>query len=206
MAANYNNAAWFYDRLSKLVYGDSLVKAQLYLLDFLLPNSNVLIVGGGTGWILEEITKRYHEGLKITYVEVSENMMALSKKRNYGSNEVIFINEAIEHISNEETHDVVLTCFLFDNFTDHTVQKVFEHIHIKLKPTGLWLNADFQLAGKWWQQPLLNSMLFFFRILCRIESKKLPDMESVFASNGYRSIAKKTFFGEFILSQVYQKM
>jgi ubiquinone/menaquinone biosynthesis C-methylase UbiE len=132
-------------------------------------------------------------------------MIALSKKRNYGRNEVTFINEAIENVLNAESFDVAVTCFLFDNFNDRTVQKVFDHIHTLLKPNGLWLNADFQLTGKWWQQPLLNSMLFFFRILCNIESKKLPDMRSVFAKNGYRPIAEKTFFGEFILSQVYQK-
>ncbi len=52
MAANYNNSAWFYDSLAGLVYGKALVKAQVYLLQYIPADSNILIVGGGTGWIL----------------------------------------------------------------------------------------------------------------------------------------------------------
>jgi hypothetical protein len=57
MAASFNNSAWFYDRLSRLVYGKAIVNTQLYLLGYIQPNSNILIVGGGTGWILDEITR-----------------------------------------------------------------------------------------------------------------------------------------------------
>src|SRR5580698_1500791 len=117
MAANYNNSAWFYDRLSRMVYGSALIDAQVYLLQFLPAGSNILIAGGGTGWILEEIAKIHPSGLQITYVEVAAGMMGRSKKRNTGSNKVIFINDAIENISIKH-FDVVLTPFLFDNLKE----------------------------------------------------------------------------------------
>jgi ubiquinone/menaquinone biosynthesis C-methylase UbiE len=204
MAANFNNSAWFYDRLSRLVYGKALIKAQVYLLRFIPPNSNVLIVGGGTGWILEKIAKIYPSGLQCTYVEVAPKMMALSKKRDAGDNQVVFINEAIENVSFPMDFDIVITPFLFDNFTEQTFKQVFNRIHSLLKPGGLWLNCDFQLKGKWWQKVLLKSMFLFFRLICDIEASALPAIDKQFEQCGYSTIASQTFFGEFIISKVYK--
>jgi len=206
MAANYNNSAWFYDKLSRFIYGNALVKAQVYLLDSIPPGSKILIAGGGTGWILQEIVKIHPVGLSITYVEVAANMMAISRKRNISSNRVDFINDAVENVPLANDHDVVLTPFLFDNFTEESLQKIFGHIHQSLKPGGLWLNTDFRLTGKWWQKILLRSMIVFFRLVCRIEATRLPDIEKCFDRNGYSVIKQRAFFGEFILSTVYQKI
>jgi ubiquinone/menaquinone biosynthesis C-methylase UbiE len=205
MAANYNNSAWFYDRLSRLIYGRAIIKSQVYLLNYIPAGSDMLIVGGGTGWILEEIANIHPLGLKITYVEISAKMMSLSRKRNGGSNEVIYINDAIENVEEQTLYDVVFTPFLFDNFTEQTLQKVFTHIHSLLKPEGVWLNTDFRLTGKWWQKILLKSMILFFRMICQIEASRLPNIEKCFEQNGYKIINRKSFFGEFILSTAYLK-
>jgi len=205
MAANYNNSAWFYDRLSHLVYGKALIKAQVYLFRYIPANAHILIVGGGTGWILEEISAIHPAGLTITYVEVAPAMMAISKKRQTGKNQVSFINEAVENVVLEHDYDVIITPFLFDNFQEQTLQKVFEHLHQSLKTGGIWLNADFQLTGKWWQQFLLRSMFLFFKILCNIEASSLPDIDSQYKNHHYQSVSKETFYGNFIVAEVYKK-
>jgi ubiquinone/menaquinone biosynthesis C-methylase UbiE len=204
MASNYNNSAWFYDSLSRLVYGRALINAQIYLLQFVPANSSVLIVGGGTGWILEELTKIYPSGLSITYVEIAADMMARSMRRNIGLNSVAFINDAIENVDVNEDFDVVITPFLFDNFTEATAQKVFNYIHQLLKPGAIWLNADFQLTGKWWQSVLLKSMFLFFRMLCKIEASQLPDVERLFTLGGFKALEGKFFYGDFVAARVYE--
>jgi ubiquinone/menaquinone biosynthesis C-methylase UbiE len=204
MAANFNNSAWFYDRLSRLVYGKTLVEAQVYLLQFVPANAKVLIVGGGTGWIMEELAKIHPQDLQITYVEIAPAMMALSKKRNTGDNEVLFINQAIEEVNFPQDFDIALTPFLFDNFTEANFQKIFRHIHATLKPGSLWLNCDFQLTGKWWQYILLKTMFAFFRLTCHIEARQLPQIKRQFSNAGYRQTAHQTFFGDFITSEVYE--
>ncbi len=203
MPANFNNAAPFYDRLSRLVYGNAVINAQVYLMQFIPADSKILIVGGGTGWILEEMANIHASGLNNTYVEVSANMMALSKKRNTGANHVFFINDAIEHVSLSTDFDVVITPFLFDNFIEQSALQVFEHIHPLLKPDGLWLNCDFQLTDKWWQGVLLRSMILFFRVVCNIEASQLPDVEKHFDKHGYKIVAKQTFYDDFIISKVW---
>ena len=206
MAATFNNSAWFYDRASRLVYGSALIKAQVYLLRFIPEHNNILVVGGGTGWILEEITKVHPSGLKVTYVEIAPKMMALSKKRGIGNNEVVFINDVVENVALQNDYDVVIILFLFDNFTEDNFQKIFTHIHQALKPNGLWLNTDFRPTGKWWQRILLKSMFGFFRMICSIEAKKLPGIQAAFDKYGYQPIGQKSFFGDFILSVAYSKL
>ena len=204
MAANYDNAAWFYDRLSRLVYGRQLINAHRFLLSYIPANSKILIAGGGTGYVLEELTKLFPSGLHITYVELSANMIALSKQRNAGNNEVNFINAAIEDVPQQQQYDVVFTPFLLDNFTQQHLQQVFIHLHRFLKPSGLWLCSDFQLTGRWWQVILLKLMFVFFRLLDCVQVNRLPDIDSIFEQYAYKPVAQKTFFGDFIKSTVYQ--
>lgn len=187
-----------------MVYGRALINAQVYLLQFVPADADILIAGGGTGWILEELAKIHSSGLQITYVEVAADMMALSKKRNTGSNKVTFINDAVENVNPDTKFDVIMTPFLFDNFTEQTTRKVFNHLHNLLGPSGLWLNADFQLTGKWWQKFLLRSMFLFFRMLCNIEASELPDVDSQFTLHGYKAVEERTFFGDFIIAKVYK--
>jgi len=205
MAANYHNSAWFYDRLARLVYGTALVGAQVYLLNYIPEDCSVLIVGGGTGWILEELAKIHPSGLTITYVEVAPAMMALSQKRNAGANRVIFINDAIENTALMPGFDVVITPFLLDNFTDRNLDKIFDHINQLLKKDGLWLNTSFQPNGKWWQSVLLKTMFVFFKVVCGIEASKLPRIDEFFMRNNYWTLHQKRFYNGFIASKVYQK-
>jgi ubiquinone/menaquinone biosynthesis C-methylase UbiE len=204
MRGNYDNSAAFYDNLSRLVFGKALVTAQVHLLLRIPANSNVLIIGGGTGWILEEITKMHSSGLNISYVEISEKMMDISRKKNVGSNQVTFINKPIQQVMLNQ-QDVIITPFLFDNFTEVNLHPLFTHIHAMLKTGGLWLNTDFQLTGKWWQYILLKSMLLFFKVLCGVESWRLPDIGRQFKEYGYEIIEEKTFFNDFILTKMYNK-
>ena len=204
MGGNYDNSAAFYDRLSRLVFGKALINAQIHFLPRIRQNANVLIIGGGTGWILEEITKLYPGGLTITYVEISSKMMALSRKRKTGNNQVNFVNKAIQDVEAKD-QDVIITPFLFDNFKKENLPPLFNYIHHMLKPEGIWLNTDFQLTGKWWQYAILKSMLIFFKVLCGVESWRLPDVQQQFDNLGYIKLNEKTFFKDFVVTGVYRK-
>jgi len=173
-------------------------------LQYIPQGSSVIIIGGGTGWILEEITKLHPSGLKITYVEASEKMMAKSFKRFSGNNKITYVNRPVERMVNTNRYDTVITPFLLDNFSEQTLASVFSHINTLTKPGGLWLNSDFQFTGKWWQKVLLKFMVIFFRAVCNIEAEGLPDIEKQFLRHGYKPIAQKTFYSNFVASNVYQ--
>ena len=207
MPANYNHIARVYDLLSRLVFGRQIMKAQISLLKFIPINSRILIVGGGTGWILHEISTLFTGGLSIDYVEVSEKMIELSKQRNIGANKVRFIHQAIEEFVNLEVYDVIITPFIFDNFTKKKIGSIFSKLLPMLKPKGLWLHADFvydKSESPFWQKILLKVMYFFFRITCRIETTELVDLGPYFAQD-FQKIFEGSFYFGFIKARAYKK-
>jgi ubiquinone/menaquinone biosynthesis C-methylase UbiE len=206
MATGYDNTTWFYERLSKLIFGQAQIKAQEYYLSQIKPGWHILIIGGGTGEILESLTRLHPSGLSITYIEVSAKMMALSQKRNTGNNSMVYITKGIEQAEVPDLYDVVITAFLFDNFSEVNLAAAFTKIDQHLKTGGLWLNTDFQLTGPLWQKVMLKSMYLLFNVLGAIDVTGLPDVEKQLLRHNYVKKGEKTNYKKFISTKYYQKL
>ncbi len=204
MPANYDRTAWFYDTLANIVFGNTLIRAQQHLLPLIPPRSRILIVGGGTGRILEDIAAIHPEGLNIMYVEISPKMTAHARKRNVKANKVKFTIDAVEHVPLQPEFDVIITSFLFDNYTEQSLPFTFGHLHTALLLGGIWLNTDFQVTGKWWQPLLLKSMYRFFKLFSNIPVSVLPDVKKQFLTRGYQLVDSQTFYGNFIVTECYK--
>ncbi|MCF0050100.1 class I SAM-dependent methyltransferase [Dyadobacter sp. LJ53] len=208
MNNNYDRTAGFYDKLSKLVFGDALMEAQRSVLHFIPEDAKILIAGGGTGAILEEIARVRAQGVSITYVEISKKMIGVASKRSVGGNNVQFVNAAIESFKTNERFDVIITSFLFDNFRQDKAEAVFYALDNLLNPAGMWLFTDFnveQNPNRIWQKLLLKSMYLFFKILSNVEANELPEMEMLLSNAGYKTISKRLFYRNFVKSLIYQK-
>lgn len=209
MSANpdFNAVALPYDFMSRLVFGNALVESQVSLLKHIPANSRILVVGGGTGWILEAIAKIHNSGLDITYVEVASSMIALSRKRNAGQNKVIFIHKPIEDYQTDQFFDVIITPFFFDLFTENKVKTLFHGLDQQLKTGGLWLYTDFipeKYQTRLWQKLLLKAMYLFFGVMSKVEARQLTDMDCYFEKN-YVVFSKSWFYGNFIRSNIYKR-
>lgn len=218
MKNNYDKIARYYDRLSRLVFFKSQVNAQIHQLRYLPEKGRILIVGGGTGWILEEIAKVIPEGLHLVYVEISAKMMALSKERSVAGNTVEFVNLGIEDFSTDQPFDVICTPFLFDNFGEENAVMVFHHLDSMLRKGGLWFHTDFDLAinkgrgdvrqpdnGDWWKTVFLALMYRFFKLVANVEASKLINMNPYFEAAGYKVLEQKHYYRKFIQSLVLEK-
>jgi ubiquinone/menaquinone biosynthesis C-methylase UbiE len=76
---SFNRIAPVYDILASIVFGNAIKKAQFWLLDHVPAGSSVLIAGGGTGWILQEIARKRLD-CSIHFLDISEEMIRLAKK------------------------------------------------------------------------------------------------------------------------------
>ena len=208
MKNNYDRVAWFYDPLSRIVFRNAQIQAQQALIPYIPEKANILVAGGGTGGILEAITERHPAGLHITYVEISEKMIRKAEKRFTGKNTVAFVHSAIEDYSTKSHFDVVITAFLFDNFTQEKAGRVFQKLDKMLHPGGKWLFTDFHIdkkSSRSWKNWLLKSMYLFFKLLSEVEASQLPETNSLFRSAGYRQLFTAFWYRKFIQSIVYQK-
>ena len=200
---SYDRLAKHYDFLSRLVFFRSQVRAQTDQLVYIKNCKNLLIVGGGTGWILKDLNT-LKPSIHITFVETSAKMIEMAKKVNT-HHRIEFIHQDIESYKANLKFDSVLTSFLFDNFDAVKAEKVFLHIDQMLPVEAFWLYTDFRLDGKWWKSLLLKTMHLFFRLIKVVNVTTLPKMKNSFISNGYILKTVKYYYGGFIEGKVYQK-
>jgi hypothetical protein len=209
MSNNYDPVARYYDFLSRVVFGRTEIDAQVEMLRYVRPGDRLLIVGGGTGWILEKIVDCCASDLQITYVEPSRVMMRQARRRHRGDNAVSFVQLPVEQFSTGERFDCILTGFVFDNFTQDHSAAIVRSLDALLVAGGHWLYADLYYypgkGGSWWHGLMLRSMYWTARWICKVEANCLPDMEGCFAQVGYTMLSRASYYQGFIQSIVYQK-
>ncbi len=209
-AVSFNRVAPFYDLLARLVFGKAITKAQTCFLDQIPTAASVLIIGGGTGWVLEEVLRR-KQANRVDYVEASEAMLQLAQKKyqamaGHHQATVHFISGTECSIPARAQYDVVLTFFVLDvQPDDDTLYKMMHTLHTHLKPSGLWLFADFKPQNCWWHKALVKLMFWFFWLTCHLAHKQVPDYERAFSKLQLRKTSTAYFYGQLIHSVVYRK-
>jgi len=204
--SNFNKIAPYYDRICQLVFGLRVKNAQIASLKFIPANSTVLIVGGGTGWILNEINRIHPSGLNITYLEKSSKMIQLSKEKSLSFNMIEFLQKSIDTTDLfYQKYDVILTPFLLDCFSRVNLRMVFKKLDESLKINGLWLYIDFNISpkSKLWQRMTIKLMCIFFRLTCNLEISRLASVSAYFAR--FKIIKEKMYLNKFIVMRVFQK-
>jgi tRNA (cmo5U34)-methyltransferase len=193
----FNLVAPVYDRLAKMIFGRSIRDAQICLLNKIPPGSDVLILGGGTGWILEAMN-RENVDCTIWYVEASSEMITRAKKRSLGHNRTYFIHGTESDLPAGKQFDVVITNFFLDLFTSEKLHHVVAAITKCLKPGALWIATDFTKPKSFWQGMLLSTMYLFFRATSGIEAETLPEWEMILRREKFEVLSEKGFYNNFI--------
>jgi ubiquinone/menaquinone biosynthesis C-methylase UbiE len=204
--SGFDNIAFVYDQLAKLVFGKTIRNAQIHFLNFIPHKSSVLIVGGGTGWILSELAK-VNPACNVWYVEASTKMLEQAKETiKLASLNVQFIHGTGLDLQPfaDTPFDAVIANFYFDLFMSPTLETALHQIVKVTRHGGLLFASDFLDNRIWWQRMLLSLMYTFFRWCCSIEASNLPDWQTELKKNGFKEMKSKLFYKGFIKSSVYQ--
>jgi ubiquinone/menaquinone biosynthesis C-methylase UbiE len=206
MSNHYNFIAPTYDGLAKLVFGNSIIKAQYQWLNSLPGQGDVLFVGGGSGKALKKLVES-NPNLKITYVEPSVKMREKSKKALTESQlkQVTFVNQPIEDLKSDIQFDVIITFFFLDLFSEDKLDRIFNQLDQKLKDNGLWLVSEFNQPTNLFQRIIEKFMFLFLKITTAIEASSIADYKKQFDSKAYDLLAKEDFYSNFIYSNLYCK-
>ena len=198
----FDAVAWYYDRLARIVFGKSICRSQTCFLSTLSSTSNILVLGGGTGWWLKEFLQK-KPGCRILYVDASPAMLNLAKKAVGDDKRITFRLGTENSIKEVHEFDAVITFFFLDLFSHEKLRDVIAGIKIALKPNARWLVSDF-INTTWWHACILSVMYFFFRISTGLQNKSLPDWTGLLLESNLRVLEHKMFFGNFIKSGLYQ--
>jgi hypothetical protein len=214
---SYDRIAAVYDLLSYIAFFGRIQRAQRCFLTQIPRGSNILFLGGGTGWLLPDL---FHSSRprQITYIEASAHMLLRSQQtvvrfqQKYPNTQIprtTFICGTEQEIPSSATYDVVITNFLLDMYSGSELLTLVNHIAQHLTSEATWLFSDFNLSKQYrkrmWQKPLLSLMYYFFHYTTGIATQPIPNFSALFERFGWRATHSSSFFGGFITSQVYRK-
>lgn len=202
MKNDFDIIAPIYDALARIVFGRSLDSAQQAFLTHIEADAKVLIVGGGTGQILEWLPE--DSGLKVDYVELSKGMLHKASSRTSKGNLVQFICQDIREMKGN--YDIIIANFFLDCFSSDELEAVLLHLKGQLDPEGKFLVTDFYPTNVWHQKLLIQSMHWFFRMVTRLEADELLDIHDKVKAANLLPVELKFFRCGFIFSAVYQPL
>lgn len=204
---NFGRVTFAYDFLARLVFRNEIKNSQTTYLNKIPSGSRVLIIGGGTGWIIPELFKSTSPS-QLVYLEASEKMIqkAKSKSDAVALNKTVFILGTEQNIPALEQFDVILTHFFFDVFPPSEYNRIAQILYSSLKQDGLWTISDFDhRQHKWWKTALVKSMYLFFKLFCNLQTNKLGNTQTFFNEMKMNLEEEHFFYQHMIYARLYKK-
>lgn len=210
--SGFTRVAFFYDALKKLVYGHALEKAQLALLPLMPQQARVLVIGGGSGWVLEQLLSTGKQ-LDILYLDAAPAMLqrAEQKYTNYQQPHGCCVNFRLgteQALLPQEQFEVILTPFLLDLFPPLRLHRLMARLSQTLAPNGLWLFADFwpiKQPAPWWQKALERAMYTFFGVMSGVKAQHFPKYGRHFQALGFQEIFSEPFYSGMVQAKAFRK-
>jgi len=143
IATGFDFLSPFYDLLARLIIGKDIVNSQLHFLKSFRECNRLLILGGGSGWILEPLCKACPD-IQIDYIDLSPKMINAAKRIS-GKNVRINFILGTENDIPDRLYDGVITNFYLDMFEKQTIEKVIEKIKGSI---AVGMLADFTLLSE----------------------------------------------------------
>jgi tRNA (cmo5U34)-methyltransferase len=197
----FNVLANVYDLMARLVFGKAITQSQTAFLPVLSDSSNVLVLGGGTGWIARELAavSKAH----IVYIDASDKMIEKAKKESaHLTHRITFIHGTEKDIPAMKFQGVI-TNFFLDLFSEEELERVVVGVTSVLARDGRWLATDFT-SEKLWHRLFLRVMYGFFGITTGLTTRALPAWEEQLRVAHPMVLERKSYFGGFIRSVVVQ--
>ena len=172
MIPNYDRVAWIYDWLAGIVFGKKIEEAKAIHLNILKPGDRLLIVGGGTGSLLNYLDQ-LGITLHVDFIDVSDAMLQRALKLKHKNLSVKFFQVDIKEFNNGSGYDTVFTNFFFDQFNQEDCLSYLEHIKSLCRPGALLLYADFIPPSRLKDRIVSNLMYGFFQMTINLSKLNL---------------------------------
>jgi len=211
LETDFGRAASFYDLLAGLAFGGSLRRAQRAALAAGLPPGlapRILVLGGGTGWVLSAIWQQCPTA-QVLYLETSATMLAHTQARLRRHPASPGAAVELRHGSQAalrpgEQFDALVTFFVLDCFSAAALPAALARLHAARRPGAPWLVADFWPAQRGWRHWLIGVMYWFFGWLVGLRTRQMPPWPKALTELNLTPTWKKSFFGQAVAALVWR--
>ncbi len=208
--ANFDPVAKGYRTIERLVYGSMLEEARFSLLERWANARRLLLLGDGDGRCLARVLK-IAPGASIVSVDASAAMLRLAASRLTAQERerVEFVcADARTFVLEKGDFDGIGTLFFLDCFSDDEVRLLAARLRAALRPGGLLLYADFELAGaglsRLWKRVLIGVMYAFFRVIARLRTTALPNAVNALEAEGFVETERRIWWGGFVRASAFR--
>ena len=201
--ADFDRVAPFYNFLSLIFFANVIRRSQKDLIKKLSKPDSILIVGGGTGKFLKDISQSFPDA-KIDYVDSSLKMIQKSQKE--VSSNITFHHRNIFDFKPDK-YDLICTMCFLDCLNDKELDELFELLTPSLNDNAQWLFNDFHIHNKSAAHHLSIKALYrFFKTTAKLENDSLPDFESKFKKFNFEQKHSKFRLCKLLVSRIYDKI
>jgi len=178
-----------------LGYYPHLIRKVVNKMD-IQPGQSILDLGSGTGRNDRFIAQKIGPEGRILGLDISKEMLSLSRKRCQQYPNVEFREQRIElPLTYQEEFDKVFTSFVLHGFEDAQKVGIISNAYHALKPGGVFCIFDynaFEPERLWF--PLRWA---FIRGECQLALEFLKlDLKEMLSGQGFRSFEEELFLGE----------
>ena len=187
IGSGFDRVAFIYDRIVNLVFGRSITDLQARWISTLPEVDHLLIVGGGTGKILENLIQQ-KKAKHYCYAEASNKMLKRSKHRLGGEGNVHFTNTW----DMQQHYDAILLPFVLDCYPEKEVEELILQFETVLSEDGYIAILDFNHDPRFGfevhpvKQGFISLLYAFFGALGATQTRKLPAIFFILDNQGWK--------------------
>jgi len=210
---NYARTARIYWWLESLSFGPWLRRARVLHLDRIEHVEHALLLGEGNGSFLLPFVRRFPQA-RVTVVDESHEMLDCARGRllqaGVSVDRVAFVHaDVIAQTWPDQTYDLVVSLFFFDNFHQADVDGMIRSIAPATRAEARWLLADFQIperGGRRWRGRVWMWVIYrFFGCVASVPTRVLPDLKGALSGAGFESVCHGVLCGGLLYSALYRK-
>jgi ubiquinone/menaquinone biosynthesis C-methylase UbiE len=208
---SFDRVAGIYRVLEYVAFGRALETARFRYLDRLAACRDILIIGEGDGRVLQRVLALAPRA-SIRCIDSSAAMLARAEGR---------LDPAVRpRVTFEQAdartvpippsaYDAVVTMFVLDCFSVEDVARLVERLTFGLRPSGLWLFADFSIPPRGWRRVRarlwIGFLYAFFRWRTGLAVRALPPSEEILQAAGLTLVGETTLQHGLLRTVVYQR-
>lgn len=187
----FDRLAFIYDLVVWLVFGNKISNLKKTFLEPLTKAENAIIIGGGSGKILEYALQS-DIATNFVYAELSERMIEKTKSRisTTDLSRIEFCDD-FEPKLRENKFDYIILPFVLDCYRNRDVKAMLSQFSAALTENGSIVFFDFNLSKedgfepKQWKTAFIKLLYTFFHLATEIPAKKLPSFSRHFSEAGF---------------------
>lgn len=210
----YDRIAFSYDFVAGFFSFNQINKSQLAFLSHLSDRSTCLILGGGTGYFLQQLLE-IHSTIQVTYVDASVKMIAAAKQRIQKKipaalDRVAFICKEVESFEWQK-YDVIVCNYFLDLFDPVYIKvlagKFKQHLHSRgvVYITDFHINESHRVL-RWSTILGLKILYCLHKCIIKTGSSKLSEIETIMVEHNFLILRSKDYLKGILKCSLYGRI